>query len=399
MPQLTNMQTNYLIPEGERKVNLKKRHLSRIRGAHTIRKVTSSVFFLYFACLLPSIAFGLHDHMFHDPAQSCLMPKESQLPKLHEFKEWVAALPHLRFGRARLSNSAVTDHWGPVFRLHGRPTFDSTSNNSTACSLRKITKQSAVQNTVRRTMSIDLTIVNLTVGFFDHCATDARQNQEILETINMNRTDEERNKMKDMKIELEMRESETPTNKLKAPELCFLPCNEQFPQAVSSSIWKHVAPGSRENNRHRSTEEIFSMFVSIAFLVEAYRGAAKEFRAHYIDCIPSSQCLRPNDLAMAKSANQYSMLNNHSLDPTAFSSPSYNHTSAALLLSPLGMMFNDSGNGSAAAANATAVNKAVCKPEAISNRDKERADSRLRVAFCSPRNVFRRILPFQKGRK
>ncbi|VUZ52429.1 unnamed protein product, partial [Hymenolepis diminuta] len=30
-----------------------------IRGAHTIRKVTSSVFFLYFACLLPSIAFGV----------------------------------------------------------------------------------------------------------------------------------------------------------------------------------------------------------------------------------------------------------------------------------------------------------------------------------------------------
>ncbi|VUZ52428.1 unnamed protein product, partial [Hymenolepis diminuta] len=105
------------------------------------------------------------------------------------------------------------------------------------------------------------------------------------------------------------------------------------------------------------------MFVSIAFLVEAYRGTAKEFRAHYIDCIPPSQCPRPDDLAMAKSANQYSMLNNHSLNPTALSSTSYNHTSAALLLSPLAMVFNDSGNGSASAANATAVNKAVCKPE------------------------------------
>ncbi|KAL5964501.1 Sodium bicarbonate transporter-like protein 11 [Taenia solium] len=30
-----------------------------VRGNHTARKVTSSVFFLYFACLLPSIAFGV----------------------------------------------------------------------------------------------------------------------------------------------------------------------------------------------------------------------------------------------------------------------------------------------------------------------------------------------------
>ncbi|VDN98135.1 unnamed protein product [Rodentolepis nana] len=113
----------------------------------------------------------------------------------------------------------------------------------------------------------------------------------------------------------------------------------------------------------RSTEEIFAMFVSIAFLVEAYRDAAKEFYAHYIDCIPPSQCLKPSDLAMAKLANQYSMPNNHSLDPSAFSTASYNYSSIAQLLSPLAMMLNDSSNVDATASNATAVDKAVCKPE------------------------------------
>nr|CDS21415.1 Anion:Bicarbonate TranSporter family member [Echinococcus granulosus] len=60
-----------------------------------------------------------------------------------------------------------------------------------------------------------------------------------------------------------------------------------------------------------STEEIFAMFVSIAFLVEAYRDTAKEFRTYYFDCISAGQCRSDAVTSSAVDDANISLLNFH----------------------------------------------------------------------------------------
>uniref|UniRef100_A0A5K3FN27 HCO3_cotransp domain-containing protein n=2 Tax=Mesocestoides corti TaxID=53468 RepID=A0A5K3FN27_MESCO len=54
----------------------------------------------------------------------------------------------------------------------------------------------------------------------------------------------------------------------------------------------------------RSTEEIFAMFVSIAFLVEAYRDTAKEFRKYYFDCVTSQECRNSSAVVAANATGR-----------------------------------------------------------------------------------------------
>ncbi|VDM30839.1 unnamed protein product [Hydatigera taeniaeformis] len=173
-----------------------------VRGNHTVRKVTSSVFFLYFACLLPSIAFGVLNY-------------NNTCGKIGVFRILLSqTIGGLFFG--------ITG---------GQPLTVLLTTAPIAIYVKLI-------YTITESYNLEFYAFFGCVGLFNagflfiYAALDASRIM-------------------------------------------------RWSTRQVRSIYTHFLT---------STEEIFAMFVSIAFLVEAYRDTAKEFRTYYFDCISADQC-------------------------------------------------------------------------------------------------------------
>ncbi|KAL5103264.1 Sodium bicarbonate transporter-like protein 11 [Taenia crassiceps] len=213
-----------------------------VRGNHTARKVTSSVFFLYFACLLPSIAFGV------------------------------------------LNYNNTCGKIG-VFRI----------------------------------------LLSQTIGGLCFGLTGGQPLTVLLTTA---------------PIAIYVKLIYTVTESYNLEFYAFFGCVGLF-NAGFLFIYAALDASRIMRWSTRSTEEIFAMFVSIAFLVEAYRDTAKEFRTYYFDCISAEQCRSASENGAVVDNANITLLNLH---PVLFTTPTTFVSSV-----------NDSRNATKA--------MGVCKPE------------------------------------